>query len=296
MRQKALALSVPSFVMEKWLVRRSDGHSRVVREALCYDAHRNRYTLVPEAVPPNLVYSMALGTETLLRAWPFFAGKLLDIGCGKKPYALFVDSLVTDYIGIDLPRESGDSRSDIFGDGQSLPFRSNSFDTILCTDVLEMVPAPMRLFQEANRVLKTGGHLILMISNNFDYNDLEPVLAHYTAQGLRLMAENSGFNVIVLRSKGKVLPYFYNLFIQVLYRMVQKLIGNRGAEKGWLENPRFWFNRLMKRFQLLLRKLTPKRSIDSTVEWIEGKDPRIISGHFHLGFLMVAKKVFEPGA
>jgi len=293
MRQKALALSGQAMALSRWRERRVSRETRIVRGALSYDATRNEYSLVPQAVAPNLVYSKILSVEAILHAWPFFHGKLLDIGAGEKPYALFVESLVTEYVALELPDASGSGESDIWADGQRLPFRSESFDTVFCTDVLNTIPAPITVFREANRVLKLNGHLILLITNGFDLADRKPVLAHYTADGLRMMAENSGFNVIVLRSKGKVIPYFYNLFVQVSYRIVQKIMKLRGPEKNRLQDHDFLLNRFMVPLQLFLRKLTPKKSVDSSVEWIEGKDSRIISGTFHLGFLLVAKKVFK---
>ena len=290
MREKALVLGDQAVALSRVWERRTKRQAKVLRGALSYDASKNEYALVPEAVPPNLVYSKSLSIKALLHSWPFFQGRLLDIGAGEKPYALFLESLVTDYISLDLPQGGGRAFSDIWADGQRFPFRTESFDTVFCADMLNTIPAPMSVFREANRVLKLGGHLVLMITNDFDLTDHTPVLAHYTADGLRIMAENSGFNVIVLRSKGKVIPFFYNLFVQVNYRIVQKIFG----AKDRLQDHRFLFNRLMVPFQLFLQKITPKKSIDSSVEWIEGKDTRVISGAFHLGFLLVAKKVFRP--
>ncbi|MEJ7767038.1 MAG: class I SAM-dependent methyltransferase [Chitinophagaceae bacterium] len=65
-------------------------------------------------------------------------GKLLDFGCGRKPYEnLFAGC---EYIGVDV-EESGhnhkSSKVDIFYDGKRLPFEDETFDSIFCTEVLE---------------------------------------------------------------------------------------------------------------------------------------------------------------
>jgi|GEM_PF-4380890 SAM-dependent methyltransferase len=268
--------------------------TRVSKRALCYDASKNRYSIVPGSVPPHLFYSMELGARCLFEAWPFFQGNLLDIGCGKKPYLLFIESLVSRYIGIDLPDWVGENESDIWADGQRLPFRSGSFDTVLCTDVLHQVPSPDILFREINRVLKENGHLVLLVSNDFSASPERPTYAHFTAEGLRLLTESAGFNVIVLRSKGRLVPFFFNLGIQITYRAIQKL--RKKDHNDWLfKKPNsFWFHRIMLGLQKLLLALTPERSYGASVEWMVGKDPRVISGHFHLGYLLVAKKVFYP--
>lgn len=47
-------------------------------------------------------------------------------------------------------------------DAQSLPFKDNSFDNIVAMDVLHHIERPIRFFKEAERVLRTGGRLILL--------------------------------------------------------------------------------------------------------------------------------------
>ncbi len=293
MRSRALSLGLQSFLPERLLIGRASEHARIIRDALCYDAENNRYSIVPHAIAPNMVYSMELGARVLVHAWPFFSGRLLDVGCGKKPYSLFIESLVNQYIGLDLPKFEDGTQSDIYGDGQILPFKMDSFDTVLCTDVLNELPSPIHFFREANRVLKRDGHLILMASNDFNSMEKRPVYAHYTAEGLRLFAEECGFNIIVLRSKGRVLPFVFNLGVQIVYRLAQKIFGSSADGTAWRDRDSFWFNRGMVLLQKILLKLTPSRSVDSSVEWIEGKEPRIISENFHIGYLMVAKKVFN---
>ena len=56
-------------------------------------------------------------------------GKLLDIGCGKKPYEEMFD--VDEYIGIDIEISGHDHSSsniDIFYDGKVIPFANETFD------------------------------------------------------------------------------------------------------------------------------------------------------------------------
>ena len=48
------------------------------------------------------------------------------------------------------------------GDAQRLPFRSAAFDTVVCTLGLSGVPDPDAALAESYRVLRTGGHLVLL--------------------------------------------------------------------------------------------------------------------------------------
>src|SRR2546421_5389183 len=94
---------------------------------------------------------------------PHLRGKLLDIGCGKKPYApLF--SGVDMYIGIDVPSTMhGLSAVDAISTAISLPFQDESFDSLVCTEVLEHTPDPLVALGEMWRVSKEGATLLITV-------------------------------------------------------------------------------------------------------------------------------------
>ena len=48
---------------------------------------------------------------------------------------------------------------DVVGDAHSLPFKNDSFDVVLATEVLEHLKEPQRALNEMKRVLKDGGKL-----------------------------------------------------------------------------------------------------------------------------------------
>ena len=102
MKSSVLTLGWKNLWIERIFSRKFRIEARIVKEALCYDACSNRYSIVAESIPPNQFYSMVLGARALIDVWPFFRNRMLDIGCGKKPYSLFINSLVNQYIGIDL--------------------------------------------------------------------------------------------------------------------------------------------------------------------------------------------------
>ncbi len=47
------------------------------------------------------------------------------------------------------------------GDAEKLPFSSNSFDVVLASEIVEHLWNPHSFFDEAYRVLKADGHLIM---------------------------------------------------------------------------------------------------------------------------------------
>lgn len=123
-------------------------------------------------------------------------GILLDVGCGLKPYKnLFTN--VNRYIGIELPTTLSQSKVvDIFADTLNLPFKNCSFDTILCTEVLEHIREPKNLFSEAARVLRANGILILSAPQVWGIHEEPHDYYRYTKYGLRYLAGYFGFEVI----------------------------------------------------------------------------------------------------
>ncbi len=122
----------------------------------------------------------------------YACGRLLDVGCGDKPYRELFNHVQT-YIGIEI---SPSGASDLVADGLCLPFRDSAFDTVLCSQVLEHVPEPALLMSEAFRVLKPGGHLLLTTPQTWGLHLVPTDYYRYTPYGLRYLAEKIGFQVI----------------------------------------------------------------------------------------------------
>lgn len=97
------------------------------------------------------------------------ASLVLDAGAGSCPYRQYFKHC--DYRTQDLallPGEQlegmkGYGKLDYISDIRALPVPSASFDAILCTEVLEHVPEPIKAVQEFARVLKPKGTLLLTV-------------------------------------------------------------------------------------------------------------------------------------
>ncbi len=92
----------------------------------------------------------------------YLKGKVLDAGCGGGTWILRrYKSPETIIIGVDL-YISQDKKIDIAvrASLEHLPFKSKTFDTILCHWVIEHLEDPAAVFLEFNRVLKNNGILI----------------------------------------------------------------------------------------------------------------------------------------
>src|SRR5687768_16959010 len=71
--------------------------------------------------------------QALQKEAPLLSGRLMDFGCGRKPYEeLF---RVSQYIGIDVEQTGHDhalSRVDVYYDGKTIPFDNAHFDAVFC--------------------------------------------------------------------------------------------------------------------------------------------------------------------
>jgi len=88
----------------------------------------------------------------------YLRGRLIDIGCGTKPYKELLAPYVTEHIGVDHVDTFHDkSNIDIFGTAYEIPADDESFDSAICTAVLEHLEEPEVALRECHRVLKKGG-------------------------------------------------------------------------------------------------------------------------------------------
>ncbi|MGI8905577.1 MAG: class I SAM-dependent methyltransferase [Candidatus Sumerlaeaceae bacterium] len=89
--------------------------------------------------------------------------RLLDIGCGFKPFSSMLDPAVFYVAGIDYSGEV--SSADALAAGDALPFASDSFDGVILSEVIEHVRFPEKVLAEACRVTKIDG--LVFVSTPF---------------------------------------------------------------------------------------------------------------------------------
>jgi SAM-dependent methyltransferase len=97
------------------------------------------------------------------RVAPALRGRVLDVGCGTKPYRNLFDA--SEYVGLEIDSPQARSRglADVYYDGSRFPFNDARFDVVICNQVLEHVFEPDRFLQEIQRLLKPQGRLLLTV-------------------------------------------------------------------------------------------------------------------------------------
>lgn len=129
-------------------------------------------------------------------------GRMVDVGAGAQPYADLFRGHVDRIIAVEFPGSTPKAKVDVWGDAQALPLRSGSADTLLCVEVLEYLPDPLRAFEEFARILRPGGHLLLTApqirGGSSEANDYW----RFGHPGLRLLARKAGMEEIAITPCG----------------------------------------------------------------------------------------------
>jgi SAM-dependent methyltransferase len=158
-------------------------------------------------------------------------GRLLDVGCGSKPYRLY-GSNVSEWLGTDTPASTHPgSCPDVIAPAEELPFGPSSFNTVLCTQVLEHVRYPERALDEMCRVLVPGGHLIL--TTDFVWHaHADPVdYWRFVPGGMPTLLRDHGFDLL----ESEVPVGFYGLVCQeIAYRLFDAVPGNSRWGIKWV--------------------------------------------------------------
>ncbi|WP_324741239.1 methyltransferase domain-containing protein [Tsuneonella sp. CC-YZS046] len=122
-------------------------------------------------------------------------GKVLDFGCGSKPYEeLFTRASA--YVGIDVEQSGHDhasSKVDVFFDGRTIPFADASFDSVVCFEVMEHVPDLTLALSEIRRVLKPDGVFLASIPFAFPEHETPYDFRRLTRFGIDRQWQQQGF-------------------------------------------------------------------------------------------------------
>jgi SAM-dependent methyltransferase len=144
--------------------------------------------------------------KSIIGARRYVNGNLLDIGSGSQPYKKFLESAVSSYMGLDRPSTQtmvpNATAPDIYGDVNNLPFRNESFHTILMTQVLEHVPDPQQALSEASRILKQNGYLLLSVPFCEPLHGEPWDFFRYSPHGLRYLLDKAGLRIVLMEHQG----------------------------------------------------------------------------------------------
>lgn len=111
--------------------------------------------------------------------------RILDLGCGKGYITneMHHKLVLGEYTGLDYSITAIEYAHDHFsgidfavGDAYDCPYSKAYFDVVVCNNLWEHVPDPLRLLAEVKNLLKPGGHIIISTPSRYRTANLVRIL------------------------------------------------------------------------------------------------------------------------
>ena len=122
------------------------------------------------------------------------AYRVLDVGCGEKPYEPLFAPYAASYVGVD-PVEN--PRAELRGSVEALPVEDGSFDVVLCNQVLEHCDDPAQAVRELCRVTAPRGRVLASTHGVMPYHPSPTDYWRWTHAGLeKLFVESASWESV----------------------------------------------------------------------------------------------------
>jgi SAM-dependent methyltransferase len=126
---------------------------------------------------------------------------------------------------LDIDSEASRTRktADVFYDGSKFPFEDATFDSVICSQVLEHVFEPDFFISEICRVLKPGGKVMLTVPFIWDEHEQPYDFARYSSFGLVHLLGKAGFRILHHEKIGGDYSTIFQLSNAYFFKATQKL-------------------------------------------------------------------------
>jgi SAM-dependent methyltransferase len=176
----------------------------------------------PPASSPTWVVRRALARWLQEQAAELRDGppvRILDVGCGVKPYYPFFADVASEYVGVDAVDNPA---ADLRGLVEALPVEDAGFDVVLCTQVLEHCGDPSQAVRELRRVTKPGGRVLASTHGVQVYHPSPTDYYRWTHEGLQMLfttsAEWSSLRVLPAAGTASALAMLLGTYVDIALR------------------------------------------------------------------------------
>jgi SAM-dependent methyltransferase len=129
---------------------------------------------------------------------------------------------VTRHIGIDHPDTPHKKLNiDLHGSAYRIPVADSSFDSAICTAVLEHLEEPEQALRECYRAIKSGGVAIYSVPFIWHLHEEPRDFYRFSKYGLKYLFEKVGFEIIEIKPLSGFWVTFGQLFVYYIYRFNQ---------------------------------------------------------------------------
>ncbi|MEO6694372.1 MAG: methyltransferase domain-containing protein, partial [Ignavibacteria bacterium] len=187
-------------------------------------------------------YKNGLLLECIMHFKGLMKGKLLDLGCGNKPYSKIYDEVCDSSIGCDVPfslHTKSNVEVQCYAEDIDKHFEQEYFDCIICTEVLEHTLNDQKVVANIYKILKPGGNLIISAPFTYVLHEAPHDYRRYTLFGLKNILETNRFEVKSAFSMGGTLSsgffIFYYSFTKIFFFTLKKIGFSRAHENTFLK-------------------------------------------------------------
>lgn len=204
-----------------------------------------------------------VGKHVIRREVEAFAShqRTLDLGCGRSPNA----GAFPNRVGMDIEPGRG---VHVVADAHHLPFAANSFQQIICSEVLEHLADPAQAAREMARAVNDGGQLVLTTPFVYPVHEAPYDYQRFTVYGLTRLFNLAGFQIHQIK------PLFNEE--QTLAILIQRIAFQRQD------------SRLRHYFYLLLAHLIYGLAADAKGQRYQHVNRRVAGPFMTAGYLLVA--------
>jgi SAM-dependent methyltransferase len=157
--------------------------------------------------------------------------KVLDAGAGLKPYQTLFSHC--EYESCDFAeceaffsnlddgtRDDLRSRHTYICPIDAIPVADDTYDFVLCSQVLEHVPYPQSVAKELYRILKPNGQLLVTVPQGYGIHGEPYNFFYFTRYGIDLILTEARFEVIRTEERGGYFRYLYDRLANAIPRIV----------------------------------------------------------------------------
>lgn len=200
--------------------------------------------------------SVTLNPEKASLLSRYAVGKVLDIGCGSGIYTHYLNSLGHDTTGMDsilnfvkAAKSKYPQEKYISGSAENIPFRNNSFDTIVLFDILEHVD-DLKVVKESLRV---ANRLIISVprENQKILTQYGLSHAHYLDRTHKRVYILKSFRSLLRKLNAKIVFLEESLPLSISGLLINRLAGQNKIKKYLLK--------------MMLKPFLPEPNLNSTI-------------------------------
>ncbi|GIK40762.1 MAG: hypothetical protein BroJett011_45950 [Chloroflexota bacterium] len=119
---------------------------------------------------------------------------------------------------------------DVQADAAHIPFKTSSFEVVICSELLEHVPSPLNVLSEIHRVLCPGGILLICVPFLYHIHGDPEDYGRYTDHYWRENLMQLGFAKVEIERQG----LFWSVLIDMLRELAYQMSKESRPRSAWL--------------------------------------------------------------